>query len=89
MKYPRAVHQSGVQIGKQLADRVKALDNTRAVTEAISEVFTPGGWKNTINAFELLDVGGYNYTWTKYESDHEKYPSMYYVCFRIISGRCL
>ena len=65
----------GVQIGKQLVDRAKVLDNTRLVTEAISEVFTPGGWENTINAIELLDVAGYNYTWTKYESDHEKYPS--------------
>ena len=71
---PESSTTAGVQIGKQLVDRVKALDNTRVVTEAISEIFTPGGWKNTINAIELLDVGGYNYTWTKYESDHEKYP---------------
>ncbi len=72
---PESSTPDGVLIGKQLVDKVKALDNTRAVTEAISEVFTPGGWKNTINAIELLDVAGYNYTWTKYESDHEKYPS--------------
>jgi beta-galactosidase len=72
---PESSTTAGVNIGKQLVDRVKALDNTRVVTEAISEIFTPGGWKNTINAIELLDVAGYNYTWTKYESDHEKYPS--------------
>ena len=72
---PESSSAVGVQIGKQLAERVKALDNTRVVTEAISEIFTPGGWKNTTNAIELLDVAGYNYTWTKYESDHEKYPS--------------
>jgi len=72
---PESSSAVGVQIGKQLAERVKALDNTRVVTEAISEVFTPGGWKNTTSAIELLDVAGYNYTWTKYESDHEKYPS--------------
>ena len=72
---PESSTPEGVQIGKQLAERVKALDNTRVVTEAISEVFTPGGWKNTINAIEILDVAGYNYTWNKYESDHEKYPT--------------
>jgi beta-galactosidase len=72
---PESSTPAGILIGKQLADRVKALDNTRAVTEAISEIFTPGGWKNTTNAIELLDVAGYNYTWTKYESDHETYSS--------------
>jgi beta-galactosidase len=72
---PESSLPEGVKIGRQLAERVKALDNTRAVTAAISEVFTPGGWKNTVNAIEILDVGGYNYTWTKYESDHQKYPS--------------
>ncbi len=72
---PESSTPAGVQIGKELADRVKALDNTRVVTEAISEIFTPGGWINTINATEILDVAGYNYTWNKYESDHEKYPS--------------
>jgi beta-galactosidase len=71
---PESSSAEGVQIGKQLVERVKDLDNTRAVTEAISEIFTPGGWKNTTNAIEFLDVAGYNYTWTKYESDHEKYP---------------
>ncbi len=72
---PESSTTAGVQIGKQLVELVKTFDNTRVVTEAISEIFTPGGWKNTINAIELLDVAGYNYTWTKYESDHEKYPS--------------
>ncbi|MBA7581525.1 Beta-galactosidase BoGH2A [subsurface metagenome] len=71
---PESSDSSGVRIGKQLAERVKALDNTRVVTEAISEFLTPGGWKNTIAAFEILDVGGYNYIWTKYEPDHQKYP---------------
>ena len=72
---PESSSAVGVQIGKQLAEKVKALDNTRVVTAAISEIFTPGGWKNTVSAIELLDVAGYNYTWIKYESDHEKYPS--------------
>ena len=71
---PESSDSSGVRIGKQLAERVKALDNTRVVTEAISEFLTPGGWKNTVAVFKILDVGGYNYTWTKYDPDHQMYP---------------
>ncbi len=71
---PESSDSTGVRIGNQLAERVKALDNTRFVTEAVSEFLTPGGWKNTKTAFGILDVGGYNYTWNKYESDHRLYP---------------
>jgi beta-galactosidase len=71
---PESSDSTGVGIGNQLAKRVKALDNTRFVTEAVSEFLTPGGWKNTKTAFGILDVGGYNYTWNKYESDHKLYP---------------
>jgi beta-galactosidase len=71
---PESSDTSGVRIGKELADRVKALDKTRFVAEAVSEFLTPGGWKNTKTAFNILDVGGYNYTCNKYESDHKLYP---------------
>ena len=71
---PESSDSTGVRIGNQLAARVKSLDNTRFVTEAVSEFLTPGGWKNTKTAFDILDVGGYNYTWNKYESDHKLYP---------------
>jgi len=71
---PESSDSSGVRIGNQLSARVKALDNTRFITEAISEILTPGGWKNTKSAFAILDVGGYNYTWNKYEADHKLYP---------------
>jgi beta-galactosidase len=77
---PESSDTSGVRIGNQLANRVKALDNTRFVTEAVSEILTPGGWKSTPEAFKILDVGGYNYTWNKYESDHLQFPE------RIIVG---
>jgi len=71
---PESSLENGLRIGNQLTEHVKALDNTRPVTEAMSEFLTPGGWENTVVAFEVLDVGGYNYTWTKYEPDHQKYP---------------
>jgi beta-galactosidase len=66
----------GLVIGKKLADEVHRLDATRPVTEAICEFWDHPGrpWDSTAPAFALLDVGGYNYQYRRYESDHEKYP---------------
>ncbi len=67
---------SGLKITKELYDIVKNLDQTRPVTEAICEFWDHQGrpWEATAPAFALLDVGGYNYQWRRYEPDHEKYP---------------
>jgi beta-galactosidase len=67
---------SGLAIAKKLRDEVKANDNTRPVTEAICHFWDHPGyeWDTTAASFALLDVGGYNYLWKKYESDHIKYP---------------
>jgi beta-galactosidase len=66
----------GLAIAKKLCDEVKHLDNTRPVTEAICFFWDHPGyqWDTTAAAFALLDVGGYNYLWSMYESDHTKYP---------------
>ncbi|MCF8336240.1 MAG: glycoside hydrolase family 2 protein, partial [Bacteroidales bacterium] len=63
-----------LRIAKQLTKRVRELDNTRAVTQAITGFFYPEGWESTAPEFELLDVCGYNYNWKQMEKDHEKYP---------------
>ena len=67
---------SGLAIEKKLRDEVKANDNTRPVTEAICHFWDHPGykWDTTAASFALLDVGGYNYLWKMYESDHSKYP---------------
>ncbi len=67
---------SGLAIAKQLRDEVKSLDDTRPVTEAICSFWDHPGykWDTTAAAYALLDVGGYNYQWREYESDHAKYP---------------
>lgn len=67
---------SGLAVAKKLRDEVKANDNTRPVTEAICDFWDHPGykWDTTAASFALLDVGGYNYLWKKYESDHGKYP---------------
>jgi beta-galactosidase len=64
-----------LRIGKQLSERVRKLDDTRPVTQALNEFFYPEGWDLSSSAFELLDVCGYNYGFEKYESDHQKYPN--------------
>ena len=71
---PKNSVADGVRIGKQLAERVKELDDTRFVTEAVSHIFTPEGWENSGQIFELLDVGGYNYLYNRYEDDHSSFP---------------
>jgi beta-galactosidase len=63
-----------LRIGRQLAERVRTLDNTRPVTQALTDFFYPDGWDLSAPAFAMLDVCGYNYCLKKYESDHQKYP---------------
>jgi beta-galactosidase len=67
---------SGLIIAKMLKNKIKEIDKTHPVTQAICEFWDhPGrGWDSTALAFKLMDVDGYNYQWARYESDHEKYP---------------
>ena len=69
---------SGYAIGKQLSDAVRRLDATRPVTMAIPlfiTYFNKGKkWEDTYPSFANVDVAGYNYADSKYESDHEKFP---------------
>jgi beta-galactosidase len=63
-----------IRIAHQLAERVRKLDDTRPVTQALTDFFYPEGWDLSANTFKLLDVCGYNYGLKNYESDHQKYP---------------
>ncbi|HEY3372988.1 MAG TPA: glycoside hydrolase family 2 TIM barrel-domain containing protein [Prolixibacteraceae bacterium] len=67
---------SGLLITKELSGIIKQLDTTRPVTEALCEFWDIKGkpWEATAPAYDLLDIGGYNYQWKHYESDHEKSP---------------
>ncbi len=73
--YERA-EPSGLEIAGKLIKEVKSLDDTRPVTEAICGFWDHPGrpWSSTAPAFELLDVGGYNYQWKQYEPDHKTFP---------------
>lgn len=66
---------SRIRIAEQLASHVRQLDDTRAVTQAITGVFYPDGWESTAQMFELTEVSGYNYSPDKFETDHQRYPS--------------
>ena len=63
----------GAALGKQLADQVRSLDNTRPLTLAFPGTTT----KPTAQAvFSQLDITGYNYNLIPtYAKDHEQLPS--------------
>jgi beta-galactosidase len=67
----------GVEIAGKLVKLVKELDESRPVTMAVCSFWDYPGrqWPEVQPAFTHLDVGGYNYEWKQYESDHEKYPT--------------
>jgi beta-galactosidase len=73
------VDTSGLRITRQLVDAVRRLDPTRPVTEALCQYWEPSNsgkkWSDTAPVFALLDVGGYNYLMSEYESDHKLYPN--------------
>jgi len=75
---PEASDTSGFRIAKKLADEVRTLDPTRAITEAlvdISSVYSgKSGYDKQASNMSLLDVVGLNYSYRVYEQEHEKYP---------------
>lgn len=60
---------AGHEIARRLVARIKALDPTRGVTQAVHSD-TP----RTAPLFAALDVGGYNYLLKAFEPDHVAYP---------------
>ncbi|RYF78103.1 MAG: glycoside hydrolase family 2 protein, partial [Cytophagaceae bacterium] len=68
---------SGLAITEKMVSLVHKLDLTRPTTEAICSFWEHPGmqWDASAKAFALLDVGGYNYEWKHYESDHQQFPN--------------
>lgn len=66
----------GLEIAKRLIAGVRGDDPTRPVTNAICAFWDHKDrkWADTDPAFDLLDVGGYNYQWKEYEADHARAP---------------
>ncbi|WP_346855952.1 glycoside hydrolase family 2 TIM barrel-domain containing protein [uncultured Draconibacterium sp.] len=65
---------SGLEIAKNLRNKVLSMDKTRPVTQAICHFWDQPGrpWDDTAPAFDILDIHGYNYQWKNYEPDHQK-----------------
>lgn len=74
---PGRIEPEGMAAAERLRKMVKKYDTTRPVTAAICDWDIPWHpWEDeTAKAFNSLDVGGYNYLYNKYESDHSKYPN--------------
>ncbi|TFH22621.1 MAG: DUF4982 domain-containing protein [Bacteroidia bacterium] len=66
----------GIEIGKTLKAAIKEVDDTRPVTQAVCFFWDNPGkeWDYSAGAFSMLDIGGYNYQYLEYESDHQLYP---------------
>ncbi|HEX3046153.1 MAG TPA: glycoside hydrolase family 2 TIM barrel-domain containing protein, partial [Bacillota bacterium] len=83
-------HSLGNEYSRKLADLIRGLDNTRAITNALCPISQVNDkavlgeediWgKMTEKFVEPLDVVGYNYLRHRYESDGDRYPG------RIICG---
>jgi beta-galactosidase len=58
-----------VKVAKMLADCIRRLDSTRAITQGVNGVSEK---KDPL--FSVLDVCGYNYAANLYESDHKRHP---------------
>jgi beta-galactosidase len=75
---PERVRPAGVEIGRKLAAQCRRVDPRRPVTNAICGFYDnpdlEGQWDASAPGFALLDVGGYNYLWANYETDHLKFP---------------
>ena len=75
---PERAEPDGVQIAKDLSSRVRELDKTRPITMAVPAFFDakkPRSWSDTDQAFQFLDICGYNYEAMNYEPDHKRKPS--------------
>ena len=69
---PELEVERGGAIGKQLADQVRSLDNTRPLTLAFPGTTTA---PNAEAVFSLLDITGYNYNiLPTYAEDHRQLP---------------
>jgi len=74
---PEKATPEGAQTAKILADYVKGIDNTRAVTSAVNDIR-----EDKDAYFAALDVSGYNYAFggyngekDVYETDHKRVPN--------------
>ncbi len=64
----------GARIARILADHVRSVDATRAVTAGINGGHDAWPWQQLDDLFTALDVCGYNYRGSEYRADHDRVP---------------
>jgi len=64
----------GAALARKLTDHVHQVDPTRPVTAAMCDMGANIPWTQADPFLNALDVGGYNYRWKEYLTDHERYP---------------
>jgi beta-galactosidase len=65
---------NGAETARRLAERVRFNDPSRPITSAICGNWDGKAWPVTDGVFAALDIGGYNYMYREYRSDHERHP---------------
>ena len=66
----------GGEWSARLAAEIKKYDTTRPVTSATYQMGDGATWADrTESYFAPLDICGYNYIYTRYEADHERFPN--------------
>jgi beta-galactosidase len=89
---PEIIDTLGYETSAKLANLVRSLDTSRPVTNAIPfhiPLINRKKWDITAPAFASLDVGGYNYAYNYYESDHKKYPKRIMVATEYFPPKAL
>jgi beta-galactosidase len=73
---PERADPKGIEIGKALVRAIKEVDDTRPVSQAVCAFWDNPGkeWDYSEGAFSMLDIGGYNYQYMNYATDHQKFP---------------
>jgi beta-galactosidase len=89
---PEIIDTLGYETSAKLANLVRSLDTSRPVINAIPfhiPLINRKKWDITAPAFASLDVGGYNYAYNYYESDHKKYPKRVMVATEYFPPKAL
>ena len=73
---PGRILDTGIAAAARMRQTILRLDSTRPLTAAIPswDDYSHSWADDSENAFLSLDVGGYNYLYGYYESDHADYP---------------
>ena len=77
--YEQSGSSDAYSTSRALSSRIRSLDTTRPITLAACPS-TDEGWRGIDGTFAPLDIAGYNYSFGRYEADHELFPD------RVIAG---